>query len=89
MNISDLKSKKLADLRDVARDLGLTGYSGLRKQDLIYLILETEAEVAATNAGTDAPKSAAVASPPRRARRAVANPKSAASSQARSSRRWR
>ena len=46
MNISELKSKKLADLRDIARSLGLTGYSGLRKQDLIYLILETEAEVA-------------------------------------------
>ena len=48
MNISELKSKKLADLRDIARGLGLTGYSGLRKQDLIYLILETEAEVAST-----------------------------------------
>ena len=48
MNISELKSKKLADLRDIARSLGLTGYSGLRKQDLIYLILETEAEVAST-----------------------------------------
>lgn len=69
MNISDLKSKKLADLRDIARDLGLTGYSGLRKQDLIYLILETEAEVAATNSSEAAPQSAAVASPPKRARR--------------------
>lgn len=69
MNISDLKSKKLADLRDIARDLGLTGYSGLRKQDLIYLILETEAEVAATNSSDAAPQSAAVASPPKRARR--------------------
>ena len=48
MNISELKSKKLADLRDIARSLGLTGYSGLRKQDLIYLILETEAEVEST-----------------------------------------
>ena len=48
MNISELKRKKLADLRDIARGLGLSGYSGLRKQDLIYLILETEAEVAST-----------------------------------------
>ena len=56
MNISELKSKKLADLRDIARSLGLTGYSGLRKQDLIYLILETEAEVESTR--REAPVSA-------------------------------
>ncbi len=73
MNISDLKSKKLADLRDIARGLGLTGYSGLRKQDLIYLILETEAEVAATHTSAEAPQSAAVASPPKRARRMAGN----------------
>lgn len=69
MNISDLKNKKLADLRDIARGLGLTGYSGLRKQDLIYLILETEAEVAATHTSAATPQSTAVASPPKRARR--------------------
>ncbi len=74
MNISDLKNKKLADLRDIARDLGLTGYSGLRKQDLIYLILETEAEVASSNNNNAAPQSAAVASPPKRARRTVSKP---------------
>ena len=58
MKISELKDKKLADLRDIARDLGLTGYSGLRKQDLIYLILETEAEVASANNGGAAVASA-------------------------------
>jgi len=60
MNISELKSKKLADLRDIARSLGLTGYSGLRKQDLIYLILETEAEVESTR--REAPVAAAASS---------------------------
>ncbi|NNE33807.1 MAG: transcription termination factor Rho, partial [Rhodothermales bacterium] len=44
MKISDLKDQKLAQLRDSARDLGLTGYSSLRKQELIYLILEAHAE---------------------------------------------
>ena len=47
MNISTLKNQKLAELRDIARELGLSGYSALRKQDLIYLILETRAEVEA------------------------------------------
>ena len=44
MKISDLKDQKLSELRDSARDLGLSGYSGLRKQELIYMILEAHAE---------------------------------------------
>jgi transcription termination factor Rho len=44
MNISTLQDKKLDELRDLARDLGLSGYSKLRKQDLIYQILEAQAE---------------------------------------------
>ena len=60
MNISELKSKKLPDLRDIARSLGLKGYSGLKKQDLIYLILETEAEVESTR--REAPASAGASS---------------------------
>jgi len=47
MNISTLQDKKLDELRDLARDLGLSGYSKLRKQDLIYQILEAQAEEAA------------------------------------------
>src|SRR5690625_52347 len=47
MKISDLQEKKLADLKDLARNIGLTGVSGLRKQDLIYQILEAQAEAAA------------------------------------------
>ena len=47
MKIADLKSKKLPELKEVARAMGLSGYSHLRKQDLIYLILETQAETAA------------------------------------------
>jgi len=52
MKISTLQEKKLDELRDIARELDLPGYSDLRKQDLIYRILEAQAEGAATG---DAP----------------------------------
>ncbi|NBC16592.1 MAG: transcription termination factor Rho [Bacteroidetes bacterium] len=48
MKIADLQDKKLSELKDLARELGLSGYSSLRKQDLIYRILEAQAEEAAT-----------------------------------------
>jgi transcription termination factor Rho len=47
MKISTLQEKKLDELRDIARELDLTGFSKLRKQDLIYRILEAQAEGAA------------------------------------------
>jgi transcription termination factor Rho len=50
MKISTLQDKKLDELRDIARDLDLSGYSKLRKQDLIYRILEAQAEGAASDA---------------------------------------
>ena len=52
MKISTLQDKKLDELREIARELDLPGYSDLRKQDLIYRILEAQAEGAATG---DAP----------------------------------
>ena len=48
MKISTLQDKKLDELRKIARELDLTGYSDLRKQDLIYRILEAQAEGAAS-----------------------------------------
>ncbi len=48
MKISTLQDKKLDELRDIARELDLSGYSDLRKQDLIYRILEAQAEGAAS-----------------------------------------
>jgi len=48
MKISTLQEKKLDELRDIARNLDLAGYSDLRKQDLIYRILEAQAEGAAS-----------------------------------------
>ncbi len=48
MNISTLQDKKITELRDIARELGLSGYSKMRKQDLIYQILEANAQEAAS-----------------------------------------
>jgi len=48
MKISTLQDKKLGELREIARELDLSDYSNLRKQDLIYQILEAQAEGAAT-----------------------------------------
>jgi len=52
MKISTLQDKKLDELREIARELDLSGHSNLRKQDLIYRILEAQAEGAASG---DAP----------------------------------
>ena len=52
MKISTLQDKKLDELRDLARELNLSGYSKLRKQDLIYRILEAQAEGAASDSTT-------------------------------------
>ena len=44
MNLSDLKEKGIPDLNTIARDLGVQGISGLRKQELIFKILQAQAE---------------------------------------------
>jgi transcription termination factor Rho len=40
MDISELKSKKIVELNQIAKDLNISGYSDLRKQELIFKILE-------------------------------------------------
>jgi len=42
MDVSELKSKKIVELNAIAKSLGITGYSDLRKQDLIFKILEAQ-----------------------------------------------
>lgn len=42
MDISELKSKKIVELNQIAKELGITGYSDLRKQELIFKILEAQ-----------------------------------------------
>lgn len=44
MNIEELKSKTISELTNIAKDLKIQGHSGLRKQDLIFRILEAKTE---------------------------------------------
>ncbi len=44
MNLSDLKHKKINELAALARDLNVEGASGLRKQELIFAILQAQVE---------------------------------------------
>ena len=42
MNIEELKSRTISELTNIAKDLKIQGHSGLRKQDLIFRILEAK-----------------------------------------------
>jgi len=44
MDISELQQKKIVDLHKIAKELGIVGYSDLRKQELILKILETQSQ---------------------------------------------
>jgi transcription termination factor Rho len=44
MNIKELKEKKINELTKIARDLNVEGASGLRKQELIFAILQAQTE---------------------------------------------
>lgn len=44
-NANELKAKKITDLNEIAKKLGIEGYQDLRKQDLIFRILESEAQL--------------------------------------------
>ncbi|MFZ3044608.1 MAG: transcription termination factor Rho [Desulfatirhabdiaceae bacterium] len=44
MNINDLKDKKISELTQLAKELSIHGAAGLRKQDLIFAILQTQSE---------------------------------------------
>ena len=44
MNLKELKDKKIGDLNDMAKQLGIENGSGLRKQDLIFEILKRQSE---------------------------------------------
>ena len=44
MDIADLKKKTIAELADVARELNLEGIGAMKKQDLIFKILETQTQ---------------------------------------------
>ena len=42
MDISELKSKKIVELNTIAKELNIAAYSDLRKQELIFKILEAQ-----------------------------------------------
>jgi transcription termination factor Rho len=44
MNLTELKEKTIDDLNEVAKDLKIEGASNLRKQELIFAILQAQAE---------------------------------------------
>jgi len=44
LNISELERKTITELHKLAKDLGITGYTQMRKKDLIFAILENETE---------------------------------------------
>lgn len=44
MDIAELKSKKIAELTNIAQGLKIPAFSDLRKQDLIFKILEAQSE---------------------------------------------
>lgn len=44
MNLAELEVKTKDELLDVAKDLGVSGTTGLRKQDLVFKIMQAKAE---------------------------------------------
>ncbi len=44
MNLAELKLKKIDELVKLAQDLKVDGYSGMRKQELIFAILQAQAD---------------------------------------------
>ena len=44
MKITELQAKTVAELRGMSKEMNLQGTSGLKKQDLVYAILEAQAE---------------------------------------------
>ena len=44
MNLSELKNKKISELTRMARELNIEGFSGLRKQELIFAIVNAQAK---------------------------------------------
>jgi transcription termination factor Rho len=44
VNIAELETKTIPELRDIARDLELSGYTTLKKQDLVFRLLQAHTE---------------------------------------------
>jgi len=44
MNIDEIKRQQISELTKLAKELDVAGASGMRRQDLIFSILQTQAE---------------------------------------------
>jgi transcription termination factor Rho len=44
MDIAELKSKKISELSKIAKEMNISGYTDLRKQEMIFKILEAQTE---------------------------------------------
>lgn len=53
LSATELKSKKIIELNDLAKNLGVEGYTDMRKQELIFHILEAEANKRQTAPSTN------------------------------------
>ena len=49
MDIGELESKKLTELRDIGRDMKIPGYTTMKKQDLVFRIMQADAESSGYN----------------------------------------
>lgn len=53
IDIDELKTKKISDLNEISKSLGISGISGLRKQDLILKIVEEQRKKGEQSANDD------------------------------------
>jgi transcription termination factor Rho len=53
LNATDLKTKKIVELNDMAKSFGIEGFADMRKQELIFRILEAEATQRSRQAGAN------------------------------------
>jgi transcription termination factor Rho len=49
MDISELESKKVSELREIARDMNIPGYSTMKKHDLVFRMMQANAEANGLN----------------------------------------
>lgn len=53
IDIDELKTRKISDLNEISKSLGISGISGLRKQDLILKIVEEQRKKSEQSANDD------------------------------------
>ena len=44
MDIGELEEKKLSELRNMARDMSIPGFSSMKKQDIVFQIMAANAK---------------------------------------------